>query len=187
MNNAFLLFLLFCSLAHVATIAITKWLIQPVKQMCQPSQQRRKWRRRLCQYYLMKATLRRSSWNYRRASLRRVTEHRLTDRLPSSWDPLRDYHLLCNLINTDIVSRLSKRHQTSLIAACDLQANTDTTRLRAYVSEPVGALPIVLDTGASVSLTPVRSDFIGGMTNSATSSLQGLSNDATVQGEGADV
>ena len=45
-------------------------------------------------------------------------------------------------------------------------------------------VPVVIDTGASFSLTPFREDFVGPMEETNTDNLQGLNAQAEVKGEG---
>ena len=49
---------------------------------------------------------------------------------------------------------------------------------------PTDEIPVVIDTGASYALTPIREDFIDNLVPSKLGSLQGLSSKAKVAGEG---
>jgi hypothetical protein len=53
-----------------------------------------------------------------------------------------------------------------------------------YCSHKEGYVPIVIDTGASVSVAPVLTDFIGPLRPCATANLKGLSGSTEVIGEG---
>ena len=63
---------------------------------------------------------------------------------------------------------IQARHLKSQVFHYDttLNNNTDST-LEIYVSSVDGELPIVIDTGASNSITPIASDFVGGVINKA--------------------
>jgi hypothetical protein len=58
------------------------------------------------------------------------------------------------------------------------------TKLTIYHSCNAGELPIVIDSGASVTVTPVLSDFVGHLRASRLTSLQGLSAKSIIIGEG---
>jgi hypothetical protein len=58
------------------------------------------------------------------------------------------------------------------------------TKLTIYHSCNAGELPIVIDSGDSMTFTPVLSDFIGPLPASRLTSLQGLSAKSSVVGEG---
>ena len=53
-----------------------------------------------------------------------------------------------------------------------------------HVLHAAGAYPIVIDTGASVSVTPNASDFVGGLATDNLPDLRGLSHTSKVTGTG---
>lgn len=54
----------------------------------------------------------------------------------------------------------------------------------AYLSDSTRSLPIIFDTGASLSISPCRSDFVDYHVNDGSKSLSGLSGKSTVEGYG---
>ena len=58
--------------------------------------------------------------------------------------------------------------------------------LQAYQlqTNPQGNYPIVLDTGASASLTPCKNDFVGEITTKGVSKLKGIGTSMAVNGKG---
>ena len=59
----------------------------------------------------------------------------------------------------------------------------DSAKLFSYIAGQ-SELPIIIDTGASISLTPVISDFVGDIELADLDSLQGLSSKTQVCGQG---
>ena len=76
---------------------------------------------------------------------------------------------------------LSNKYETITFEDfCAGQAKLDLASYSNHVQEP----PIVLDTGASTSLTPVLSDFVGELTKPESVDIQGLSSSTKVVGVG---
>ena len=83
--------------------------------------------------------------------------------------------------------RLRKLHRTALIAAANLSGihSSSTSTPEIYISrDSTEELPIVIDTGASFSVTPNVNDFIGQIQPSDLDSLKGLNSDIKVFGQG---
>ena len=75
----------------------------------------------------------------------------------------------------------------AFIAALNLQGRDpggSTSHLSAYFSHDQKELPIVIDTGASVSLTPCASDFISSIEPPRISNLHGPQGSVNIVGEG---
>ena len=114
-----------------------------------------------------------------------------------SFDVLKHYHSLQQMRTATIpphyksLPTVSRLYQRILLEARDLQSSlnqyTDKTSLppTIFTSCRTGELPIVIDTGASMSITPVLSDFAVHPTPSTTKSLGSLTTaKTTISGEG---
>jgi hypothetical protein len=98
---------------------------------------------------------------------------RIADALLTRLDPLGYYRQLKILSGNSFLATVqsSRQHRQALVAAADLRATykaADMARFPKVTSEPyvmqvVGDphLPVVMDTGASISVTPNTSDFVG--------------------------
>jgi len=130
------------------------------------------------------------------------------DEFLSKVDPIKEFRALAQLSNANFFGRAPKKKQQqrrdqALIAAAQFSqikpglglrsifdpgggSNTaDLTRNRSvYFSEDLNELPIVIDTGASMSLTPNIKDFRGPLVPSTTNELRGLSHSTPVMGMG---
>jgi hypothetical protein len=119
----------------------------------------------------------------------------LADSILCHLDPLTFYrHLITISSNSYLTSvQASRLHQQALVAAADLRA---TYRVSGMSRFPIGAsnpyilhtvdvpsIPVVVDTGASNSITPNASDFIGPIKTPDLKSLQGLVDPSTVDGK----
>jgi hypothetical protein len=80
--------------------------------------------------------------------------------------------------------RKSQRHTYSqaLLSAALLTVNTVLATASVHCSHKEDCVPIVIDTGASVSVTPVITDFIGPLRPCDTANLKGLSGSTEVIG-----
>jgi hypothetical protein len=65
-----------------------------------------------------------------------------------------------------------------------ITGDTVSATASVYSSHKDDCVPIVIDTGASVSVTPVLTDFLGPLHPCATANLKGLSDTTEVIGEG---
>jgi hypothetical protein len=127
----------------------------------------------------------RRPWPQHKRRLHQQQRERLySEFASSSQDPIHQYRLMSRLMDNNIVKQVTKRHHSALIAAQDLRASVDPTSTRTYLSAAVGDVPLVINTGASISISPLRSNFVNGVVVSKTNALQGLSDGAHVQGEG---
>ena len=78
-----------------------------------------------------------------------------------------------------------KHHCKSIEVSHDTDCKTvfDSTKLFSYIAGQA-TIPIIIDTGASISLTPVITDFVGDIEPADLDSLQGLSSKTKVCGQG---
>jgi hypothetical protein len=95
-----------------------------------------------------------------------IAAAQLSDILPQSMDPTLSTEELAEL-------KLTPNELVEL-----------TRRRSVYFTNRAEELPIVIDTGASLSLTPVRSDFVGEIHSCDTRDLQGISSSTKVVGKG---
>jgi hypothetical protein len=77
-----------------------------------------------------------------------------------------------------------KTYRQALLSAALITGNAVSDILSVYFSHQYDCIPIVNDIGASVSVTPVFTDFIGPLRPYATANLKGLSGTTEVIGEG---
>jgi hypothetical protein len=122
-------------------------------------------------------------------------------------DVLQDFRnikILSNpmgLLRTQTLTTLQREAHWAMVAAAKLTHKRDSTvapllddhetidvnalkkRMSIYTCQGC-TLPIVIDTGASCSLTPNADDFIGSIKPSSVKSLTGLADDTEVVGEG---
>ena len=122
----------------------------------------------------------------------------LIDNFCESFNPIELFRNIKELSETSIAGKYSRLNnkrgrlvKQAFIAAFNLQAEssrpittTNSEKLRIYVSLRQNELPIVIDTGASVSLTPNEKDFIGKIRPCGIKQLNGLSDTTEVIGEG---
>jgi hypothetical protein len=119
-----------------------------------------------------------------------------TDRLLTRLDPLDDFHRLITLHNPSFLTITwnNQSHQHALVAATDLRATyktADMSRFSKGASKPYVLhtvddtdIPVVVDTGASVRVTPLVSDFVGPITKLSSQSLQGFGDSTKVDRQG---
>jgi hypothetical protein len=118
------------------------------------------------------------------------------DKLLEKISPIAQYRYLRTVQSSSMISSLSqqRRLESALVAARDLNA---TFKLADLSWSPPQSrqqfilnladnhhIPVVIDTGASVSLTPNASDFIHPIKPTKLSSLQGLGSTSRVDGQG---
>jgi hypothetical protein len=88
---------------------------------------------------------------------------------------------------TPVIRQRKSQHHLygqAFLSAALLTGNTVSATASVYCSHKEDCVPIVIDTGASVSVTPVITDFIGPLRPCATANLKGLSGSTEVIGEG---
>ena len=108
----------------------------------------------------------------------------------SSFDPIKYFRCLQILPMTTIRPRVKmKQYCAALIAATELQPSRHSfadisKECTVYFSNKDKDPPIVIDTGALISLTPLSSDFVGPIRPCLLSHLSGLSNKTKVVGQG---
>jgi hypothetical protein len=68
-----------------------------------------------------------------------------------------------------------KTYRQALLYAALMTGNSVTATVSVYCSHQDDCIPIVIDTGASVSVTPVLTDFAGPLWPFTTATLKGLS------------
>lgn len=118
------------------------------------------------------------------------------DDLLERLDPLEYYQRFSTLTSSSFLSTMmeSNHKKQVLVAAADLRSSFKATKSNPLVlsdSNPYilnavddTNLPIVVDTGASISVTPNIGDFVGPIKTSCCGSLQGLGDTTRVDGEG---
>jgi hypothetical protein len=122
------------------------------------------------------------------------------DEFLSSFDVLEQSHLLSSLLPTismtssySLLCRSDPRYTVILLEARHLQLNLSNYDERVsmplqqpsiYHSNKPDELPIVIDTGASCSLTPIYSDFISTIDPSDIPTLNNISGKTPVVGQG---
>ena len=121
------------------------------------------------------------------------------DSLLQKYDPITWYRA-CLLNDAEfITSRQGNRHTRALHAAAKLVRDLELShpvpdmlpnlpRKVVYLSEGEKGseldVPIVIDSGASFSLTPFKSDFIGSLDESEVSSMNGIADKVKIEGVG---
>jgi hypothetical protein len=118
------------------------------------------------------------------------------DSILKKLDPL-DYHYpFSTLSNGSFLHtvRENRIEKQALVAAADLRASYKATKMARFprgASAPYGLhtvndphIPVVVDTGASISLTPNISDFIGPIKAPNLKSLHGLGEPTSVEWQG---
>jgi hypothetical protein len=118
------------------------------------------------------------------------------DRILHRIDPLEYYHHFSTVTDGSFLSTSTEitLQQRALVAAADLRATfkaADNSGFPIPTSQPYvlhtaddSHLPVVVDTGASISISPNVSDFVGPITKPFCESLQGLGESTKVDGQG---
>jgi hypothetical protein len=106
-----------------------------------------------------------------------------------SIDPLKALRKIKQVavLATPVIRKKQSRRKTyhqALLSAAFITGNAVSATTSVYCSHKEDCIPIVIDTGASVSVTPVLTDFIGPLRPCATANLKGLSGSTEVIGEG---
>jgi hypothetical protein len=106
-----------------------------------------------------------------------------------SIDPLKALRKIkpVAVLATPVIRKKKSRHNTyrqALLSAALITGNAVSATASVYCSHKEDCVPIVIDTGASVSVTPVLADFIGPLRPCVTANLKGLSGSTEVIGEG---
>jgi hypothetical protein len=106
----------------------------------------------------------------------------------NSIDPLKALQKIQQVavLATPVIRKLNSQHLCSqaFLSAALLTGNTVSATASVYCSHKENCVPIVIDTGASVSVTPILTDFIRPLRPCATTNLKGLSGSTEVIGEG---
>jgi hypothetical protein len=109
-----------------------------------------------------------------------------------SIDPLRDFHLHKRVTSMDFLQSLSSASSLSCFATSPstpeslfnvLLQDTSPSSETPSVTPPFD-MPVVLDTGSSITLTPILSDFVGPLVPTALTELKGLKSKTHVVGQG---
>jgi hypothetical protein len=118
------------------------------------------------------------------------------DRLLNRLDPSEYYHRFSTVTDSSFLLTSTEviLQKQALVAAADLRATfnaTDNSGFPIPTSQPYvlytaddSHLPVVVDTGASISISPNISDFVGPITKPFCESLQGLGESTKVDGQG---
>jgi hypothetical protein len=105
-----------------------------------------------------------------------------------SIDPLKALQKIQQVavLVTPVIRKRNSQHLCSqaFLSAALLTGNTVSATASVYCSHKGDCVTIVIDTGASVSVTPVLTDFIGPLRPCSTANLKGLSGSTEVIGEG---
>jgi hypothetical protein len=105
-------------------------------------------------------------------------------------DPLAAYNkikqvvLLATAVRSTKKAKRSKTYHQALLYAVMITGDAVSATASVYSSRKDDCVPIVIDTGASVSVTPVLTDFLGHLRPCATANMKGLSGTTEVSGEG---
>jgi hypothetical protein len=114
----------------------------------------------------------------------------------SRLDPLEQFSLFPTLVNSSFLTseQSGRKHKQALVAAADLRAiykAVDTTRFPTVSGQPYvlhtldeSHISVVVDTGASISVSPNISDFVGPIEPPIAKTLQGLGDTCVVDGQG---
>ena len=103
----------------------------------------------------------------------------------STIDPLKLHEVEC--ITDSLVSDVCSQHNQFLynIAASPHPfSNSNIARAAFHINSATDEIPIVLDTGASTSLSPVLSDFPYGITKVENQTIQQVTATSTIEGKG---
>jgi hypothetical protein len=109
----------------------------------------------------------------------------------ASIDPLTAFNkikkvaLLATTVRRTKKAKRSKTYRHALLSAALITGDAVSATASVYSSHKNDCVPIVIDTGASVSVTPVLTDFLGPLCPCDTANLKGISGTAEVIGEGA--
>jgi hypothetical protein len=105
-------------------------------------------------------------------------------------DPLATYNkikrvaLLATPVRRTKKEKQDKTYRQALLSTAMLTGDAVSTTASVYSAHKDDCVPIVIDTGSSVSVTPVLTDFLGHLRTCATTNVKGLSGTTEVIGEG---
>jgi hypothetical protein len=103
-----------------------------------------------------------------------------------SIDPLKELQKIQQVavLATPVTRKWNAQHLCSqaFLSAALLTGNTVSATASVYCSHKEDCVPIVINTGASISMTPFLTDFIGPLRPCATANLKGLSGSTEVIG-----
>jgi hypothetical protein len=102
----------------------------------------------------------------------------------AAYNKVKQVALLATPVRSTKKSKRNKTYHQSLLSAAMINGNAVSATASVYSSHKDECVPIVIDTGASVSVTPVLTDFLGPLRPCATANLKGLSGTTGVIGEG---
>jgi hypothetical protein len=92
--------------------------------------------------------------------------------------------LLATTVRRTKKAKRSNTYRQDLLSAALITGYAVSATASVYSSHKNDCAPIVHDTGASVSVTPVLTDFLGTLRPCATANLKGISGTTEVIGEG---
>jgi hypothetical protein len=92
--------------------------------------------------------------------------------------------LLATPVRRKKKAKRDRTYRQALLSAAMLTGDAVSTTASVYSAHIYDSVPIVIDTGASVSATPVLTDFLGPLCSCATAHLKGLSGTTEFIGEG---
>ena len=103
------------------------------------------------------------------------------DNIEISFDPIAQFHHIRNLKRMFSSTKRSPRSimERAYVATMELLGGDASTDIQIYTSS-ADDLPIVIDTGASVTLTPSAADFVGPISPSHKSRIRGLNSTTIV-------
>jgi hypothetical protein len=108
-------------------------------------------------------------------------EQALLQAFTASIDPLAAFNkikqlvLLATPVRSTKKAKRSKTYRQALLSAALITGDAVSATASVYFSHKDDCVPIVIDTGASVSVTPVLTDFLRPLRLFATANLKGLS------------
>jgi hypothetical protein len=102
----------------------------------------------------------------------------------AAYNKIKRVALLATPITSTKKEKRDKTYCQALLSAAMLTGDAVSTTALVYSAHRDDSVPIVIDTGASVSVTPVITDFLGPLHPCATGNLKGLSGTTEVIGEG---
>jgi hypothetical protein len=102
----------------------------------------------------------------------------------AAFKKIKQVALLATPVRSTKKVKQSKTYHQALLFAALITGDTVSATESVYCSHKDDCVPIVIDTGASISVTPVITDLLGPLRPCATANLKGLSGTTEVIGEG---
>ena len=123
-----------------------------------------------------------STWYMQQHHLDSYDDCRGFDHFCSTFDPLALHNV--DVQTESLVSEFCiPRVQRAFIAANSIQGKTNSTTTQLYTTSD-DTLPIVIDSGASISVTPCKTDFSGQAQRLENQHVDGITETATIEGIG---